>query len=422
MKVFKFGGGIIKDAASVRRLPAILRLFPNDPLMVVISAMGKTTNALEDLTRLYFEGKNCSDSLQHVISYHKAILEDLFEDRSHEVFKKIASYFEELSSKLSVTPGLNYDFEYDRLIGYGEIISSLIVHHYLTDSGISNRWMDVRELIRTDSNYREANVDWSASEELTGKKLRPYYADTKGAQAIIVTQGFIAADADGNPTSLGREGSDYTAGIFGHLLDAREVIIWKDVPGVLNADPLHFRDTVKLEEISYNEAMELAYFGAKIIHPKTIKPLQDKEIPLEVRSFDAPSAPGTLIYTKADHDAKVPSFIVKQAQTLVSLSTRDHSFITENHLDEVFRLISDHSVRINLVQNSAVSLSICLDQSRNLPSFLAELKKKYHVRYNENLLLITIRHYTPAAIEKGVRGRKILLEQRSRATVQFVVD
>jgi aspartate kinase len=424
MRVFKFGGASVKDAESVRNVADILSRFQQGPLVVVLSAMDKMTNAFEQLAEYSFHGQQTLFKKQFTLiqAFHLNVLKDLFPDQKHSAWKRIRLLFDEIETFAGHTGKNSFDHWYDSLVPFGELLSTSIVSSYLEASGLKHRLIDARKIIRTNNVYRDARVLWlettSKIQHVIGNAILP----DKGKKSFVLTQGFIGSDPQGNTTTLGREGSDFTASIFAYALDAKEVVIWKDVPGLLNADPAIFRETVKIDRISYSDAIELAYYGAKIIHPKTIKPLQNKNISLFIKSFSNPDLPGTLIN---DSDIKyelVPSYIFKFNQTLISITPRDFSFINEENLFDVFGLFSQFHVHINLMQNSAISFSVCIDgDNAGFQSLILALQQQYKVKYNQNLDLITIRNYDQAAIEKAVNQRLILLEQRSRSTVQLLV-
>jgi aspartate kinase len=422
MKVFKFGGGVLHSADTVRKIPGILGMFNGEPLIIVVSAFGKTTNSLEDLIQSCFNKDGHSAFLlKKIIDYHAGMLDDLFPDGNHPVYNDIKVYGDELNKIVLSEPIGSFSQFYDQVIVYGELISSRIVSCFLAGQGLENVWIDIRRVLKTDSTFREAVVDWESSQAGADREIRPLLDKQVNKNPLVVTQGFIASDRQGLSTSLGREGSDYTASILASLLDASLVITWKDVPGILNADPKHFHKTVKLDEISYAEATELAYYGAKVIHPKTVKPLQNKGIPMQVRPFDDPLSSGTLIHKNAATESLIPSFIFKFDQVLISVSTRDLSFIDEKVFNDVFGLLSQYAIHMNIIQNSALTLSFCIDNHTNLHALLAGLQVHYSVRYNEALELITIRHFNEKARELVVQGRQVLLEQQNRTVVQYVV-
>lgn len=418
MIVMKFGGASVNNAGSVKNAVEIINNYQDQSLLVVVSAMGKTTNAFEQLLNAcLFEQVRISEIYEQIRSYHLQIIGDLFRP-GHQVYSSVEKLFLDINTRIESKLSDNYDFEYDQLISYGELISATILNSYLNECGIKSYLFDARELINTDDHYREARVNWEISEKNITKKLS-YLTEETGQTAV--TQGFIASDGK-YMTTLGREGSDYTAAIFAYALSASEVIIWKDVPGLLNADPKYFPEAEKLEEISYGEAIELAYYGATIIHPKTIKPLQNRNIPLRVKSFINPDEVGSNI-SKSEHSADtIPSYIFKKEQVLLSISPKDFSFIAEDNLHHIFGVFSRLHIKLNLMQNSAISFSVCFDKDRNKLSLLLDaLKDVYQLKYNENLDLITIRHYNQQTINKLVNNRQILLEQRSRVTIQLVV-
>lgn len=417
MKVFKFGGGVLNSAEAVKKIPSVINLYPDDPLIIVVSAFGKTTNALEDLISARLEQKNTEVIFQKIFDYHREITKGLFSPGYTSEKDFGTGLREMLKQELPASPA---EF-YDRVICFGELISSQIVSEFLEREGYQPFWADIRDVIKTDSNFRDAAVDWQSSRKKAGMILAPVLGKAGRNRPIIVTQGFIGSDALGRSTSLGREGSDYTASILANLLDANEVITWKDVPGILNADPKHFRQTVKLDQISYAEATELAYYGAKVIHPKTVKPLQNKGIPMQVRSFGHPSEPGTLINADATTDTSIPSFIFKFDQVLISLTTRDLSFINEQVFNDVFSLLSRLFLHVNIIQNSALTLSFCVDNHPNTEKLIAGLQEYYTVKYNRGLELITIRHANEKASELVLQGKEVLLEQQNRTVVQYVV-
>jgi aspartate kinase len=424
LKVFKFGGASVKDADSVRNVASILKNYAPEKLVVVVSAMGKTTNLLEKVLNAWYESdERLPVFVQEVINFHQAITTALFPDKKHVAHFKTDLLFGELEGNLSMPPSLDYDFDYDQIVSFGELISTAIVSEYLIAEGFNCRLFDVRELISTDNSWRSAKVDW----EISGKQIRHHVSGFFEVQtqtpAVALTQGFLGSTPDGATTTLGREGSDYTAAILAHALHADEMVIWKDVPGLLNADPKYFSVTQKLSSISYAEAIELAYYGATIIHPKTIKPLQNKDIPLRLKSFLDPISDGSLIHHNTAADSLIPSFIFKVDQVLVSIRPRDFSFIDERNLSEILAVFASTSVHISLMQNSAISFSVCVDNNpRRLEQLFALLGKKYEIRYNTKLELITIRHYDQATIERVLEeGKSVLLEMRSRVTAQFVV-
>lgn len=413
MKIFKFGGASTKDAEGIRNVLKILKELGPKEKLVVISAMGKTTNALEDVVQEYLQKGTFQNSLQPIKEYHNEILEELFEKKDYPVFSRVREFFAELENFLDYNKSTQYDFVYDQVVIYGELIAASIVSQFLHRSGVRNSWLDARNCIKTDSTYRDAQVQWPETQERILKSVKIY--------DLTVTQGFIGADTNNFSTTLGREGSDYTAGIFAYCLSADSVTIWKDVPGVLNADPRTFQNPVLLEQISYEEAIELAFYGASVIHPKTLQPLQRKEIPLYVRSFLNPSKEGTAVKKGQALLPQIPCFIVKKNQVLISLSSLDFSFIMEESISHIFSLFHRNQVKVDLIQNSAISFSVCVDNKfNNLEKLINELKANFRVTYNTGVSLYTIRHFDDKAIEELEKDKKILLKQTTRETVQIV--
>ena len=415
MRVFKFGGASVKDANSVRNVLSVLQKVGHNETLVVVSAMGKTTNALEVVIEQY---RNKDVKLNNTISElrtnHKAILTDLFENNPHSIFSTIDAIFDDLSLLLKRNKSPKYDYIYDQVVSYGEIISTTILSAYFEFKGVANQWVDARNLIKTDSTYRDAKVDWSETQEAITTLI-----DKK---ALTITQGFIGADTNNFTTTLGREGSDYSAGIFAYCLNAESVSIWKDVPGVLNGDPRVFENTKLLNQISYEEAIELAFYGASVIHPKTLQPLQQKEIPLYVKSFINPEEKGTAVSKGQTLEPFIPCFIVKKNQVLISLSSLDFSFIVEENISEVFSLFHKYQIKVDLIQNSAISFSVCVDNKfGHLKELITELKAKFKVSFEENVSLYTIRHFNTEAAKQLEKNKEILLKQLGTETYQIVV-
>ncbi len=420
MKVFKFGGASVKDASAIRNVLKIMSLFPDEEILVVLSAIGKTTNKLEEIHQAYHSMDKLTflKSIAELEKFHVDLLNELFKTNSNLIYNKIEVVFNKLKAKFNLPHSQNFSFEYDQIVSLGEVLSSYILSAYLSKNNFSAMWIDARELIQTDNNFQEANVDWKKTEIAISKKILPKIKENK----LLITQGFIGATADGESTTLGREGSDYSAAIFAYCCNAESVTIWKDVPGMLNADPKYFENTKKLDKISYKEALELSYYGASVIHPKTIKPLQNKGIPLYVKSFLEPLNEGTIIHANKENDKLIASFIVKHNQVLFSFTPNDFSFIVEENLSILFKGLSACSAKINLMQNSALSFSILLDELKiNKEKILEYFKKEYTIKYNEGLELITIRHYDEQIISKMTKGKVILVEQKTRETARFVV-
>jgi aspartate kinase len=417
MRVFKFGGASVRDAAGIRNVSEIIQqsLMGSPELVVVVSAIGKTTNALEAVLESYRAGQLAEAQVrwQAIVAAHEQVAADLL--LPDERLTPLRGTFAAGTALLGTYPTASYDETYDRIVSLGEVLSTQLVATYLTYNGLPVQWADARQLIRTDATFREGRVDWAVTEQ----QVQTFFGQKD--PGVVLTQGFIGSTPGGQTTTLGREGSDYSAAIMAYCLGAESVTIWKDVPGVLNADPRYFDETVLLPALTYQDATELAYYGATVIHPKTIKPLQNKGIPLYVRSFVRPDAPGTLVGAPNVPDP-TPSFIFKVNQLLISLHPTDFSFIAEDNLSLIFNLFAEAGVKINLMQNTALNFSVVVDTrpDRN-PALLDKLRQHFRVNYNENLELITIRHYDAATIERVLVGKTMLLEQKSRSTVQLVV-
>ena len=414
MRVFKFGGASVKDALGVKNLVSVLEQVGHENTLIVISAMGKTTNAMEVVIGNYFNNQaELQSALQEVVKYHNQIIFDLFENEMHPVFNTVKTLFDELKAFLKTNKSPDYNFVYDQVIGYGELVSTTIISAYLNEVGYKNNWIDVRQLIKTDDYYRRANVNWDQTQTniLT-------HVNTK---QLNITQGFLGSDKNNFTTTLGREGSDYTAAIIAYCLNAESVTIWKDVPGVLNADPRYFENAQLLNVISYTEAIELAFYGASVIHPKTLQPLQRKEIPLHVKSFIQPQNNGTVVKKFKGIDPVVPCFILKQNQVLISLSTLDFSYVVEENISEIFNLLSKYKMKVDVIQNSAISFSVCFENNyNNLDPLLLHLKAKFKVTCHDNVSLYTIRHFNEQAIQNLEKGKSVLLKQMYQNTVQIV--
>jgi len=415
MRIFKFGGASVKNAEGVKNLVKVLSETGHENTLLVVSAMGKTTNAMEAIVNAYFEDEGqIKPTLQETIDFHNEILLHLFKNSKHPIFEKVKSLFDEVSGFLAWNKSPNYSFVYDQVVGYGELVSTTIISAYLKEIEIQNNWLDVRNFIKTDSSYRDVSVNWERTQEKVSKGI-----DKK---KLNITQGFLGSDDNNFTTTLGREGSDYTAAILAYCLNANSVTIWKDVPGVLNADPRYFKETQLLNKISYREAIELAFYGASVIHPKTLQPLQQKEIPLHVKSFINPKNPGTTVGKGIGIEPKVPCFIVKKNQVLMKLSSLDFSFIVEDSISELFKLFHEYKMKVDLIQNSAISFSVCVDNRfGRLKELLPLLKGRFKVVHHEGVSLYTIRHFTEKAIDSLQNGRQVLLEQRGTETIQLVV-
>jgi len=415
MRIFKFGGASVKDADGVKNVVRVLQEVGHDNTLVVVSAMGKTTNAMEAIVDAYFVDKNSvKTTIQDVIKYHNDILSDLFSNAKHPIFNKVKTLFDEVQGFLVWNKSPHYNFVYDQVVGYGELVSSTIISAYLNEAGLKNNWLDVRELIKTDNSYRDTTVDWDSTQANVSKIVNQ--------KVLNITQGFLGSDNNNFTTTLGREGSDYSAAILAYCLNATSVTIWKDVPGVLNADPRYFKETQLLNKISYREAIELAFYGASVIHPKTLQPLQGKEIPLHVKSFINPTNEGTTVGKGIGIEPEVPCFIVKKNQVLMKLSSLDFSFIVEDSISELFKMFHEYKMKVDLIQNSAISFSVCVDNKfGRLEELLNNLKSRFKVNCQEDVSLYTIRHFNTKAIESLLNGYEVLLEQRGKETVQFVI-
>jgi len=418
MQVFKFGGASVKDADSVKNVSSILKRFASEPTIVVISAMGKITNKLEELVQAYMSRQTNTEAiLSEIKVFHHQILDTLFRDKNHPVFNEIENVFVEILWILEEEPSFSFNHHYDQIVAQGEILSTKIVSAYLNNDGLKNKWLDARGIIQTDNSYREGKVDYELSANLVHTQLLPLFK----TQQLVLTQGFIGGTSENYTTTLGREGSDYTAALLAYFTDAKQVTIWKDVPGVLNADPKYFKNTRKIDELTYHDAIELTYFGASVIHPKTIKPLQNKNIPLYVKSFLKPEEPGTLI-KEGEKGNSITSYIFKEGQILLSIQPKDFSFIAEDNLSTIFNLFSKYNVHIHMMQNSAISFSVCTDNDvQKIEPLIHELQQQFKVLYNTNVQLMTIRNYDQETVARLSENKIILIEQRSRHTHQMVI-
>jgi aspartate kinase len=414
MKVFKFGGASVSSAGAVRNSVNILKMYPGNKVLV-ISAMDKITNALEIVARRYFnQDPEVWTSFQEVKAYHDGIIADLWGEPTK--FPEIEKLFIQLSARIKSDRSLNFDYEYDQIVSFGELISTQIISLYYNKIGLQNRWIDVRNCLKTDDQFREANINWELSVRLA-KRIFTFESDD-----LYITQGFIGGTLTNQTTTLGREGSDYTAAILANLLDAEEVSIWKNVPGILNADPDFFSNTQKLDELSYKEAIELSYSGAKVIHPKTIKPLQNKNIPLFVKSFLEPEKSGTIIHAVEHPLDLVPVIIVKKNMALITLTPDDFSFISINSVADVFSLFAKYRLRVGLIQQSALDFSLAFDEpEQGIDNLIGQLQQKFEVKYNTGLDLVTIRYYTSESVAQIQKGRILYVEQKSRRTVRMLL-
>jgi len=419
MKVFKFGGASVNSAEAIKNVASILSHYTGENLVVVISAMGKMTNALEKVVdAAFFKKDTLETEIRFVENFHLEILKNLFPDRQHLVYPLVSGLFLKIRDEAQSTIK-NYDEFYDRIVPFGEILSTTIVSAFLSENGHKNLLLNARDVMITSARFRDAAVDWQLTKEKIMGRVNEIFTASENPVNLIITQGFIGSTPEGKPTTLGREGSDFTASVFAFCTHAVEVVVWKDVAGLLNADPVYFSDTVKIPSLSYREAIELAFFGAKILHPKTIKPLQNKSIPLRIKSFADPGAEGSIIHTGNPNEKFIPFLILKKDQMLISFSTRDFSFITEEKLHRLFGEFTRLNIKVNLMQNSAISFTVCVNHPRQkLAHLIDALKENFEIKYNEGLELLTIRHFNEETIERYLSGKKILLEQRSRRTYQ----
>lgn len=419
IEVYKFGGASVKDAAGIKNVAGIIKSHAHQQLLVVVSAMGKTTDLLIELSKAHYTGSSdVPDIFNKIKAYHDQVASELFDDPHHPVFDDISNTFVEIDWILEDEPYDNYDYLYDQMVSIGELASSRILSHYLNYTGVVSRWVDARNYIQTDNTYREGRVDWVKTSHLTESQLRPVVE-----KQVAVTQGFIGSTSENFTTTLGREGSDYSAAIFASCLQARSVTIWKDVPGVLNADPKWFDHTELIPRLSYRDAIELSYYGANVIHPKTIKPLQNNGIPLYVRSFLNPEAEGTVI-SDTEQSLTVPSFIFKVNQVLISIYPKDYSFIIEENLSHIFDTLHQHRIKVNTMLNTALSFSISVDNDDDakITGLLDKLRETYKIRYNKGLELVTIRYYNQETIDRVAVNKRVLLEVKSRYTCQMVMQ
>jgi aspartate kinase len=420
MKVFKFGGASVKDASAVQNVAKIVRLFEGEKLGIVISAMGKTTNAMETIVQALWDRdeERFTSLVDERKAFHLSIMNELFNGDKLAIFDEVDEIFSELKTKFSAPIPDNFDFEYDQLVSLGEVLSTKIVTAFLNFSGLNAGWADARTLIRTDRKHREAEVDWTISEE----RFQSDFLPRMEQHDMLITQGFMGHSPEGFTTTLGREGSDFTAGIIAYCCNAESVTIWKDVPGMLNADPKWFDNTIKLDKISFKEAIELSYYGASVIHPKTIKPLKNKSLPLYVKSYIQPEEDGTVIQSSTSDDHLIPSFIFKLDQVLFSFTPKDFSFIVEKNLSDIFDRLAKVDAKINLMQNTALNFSILLDEKKvDIDAIIALFEDSYEIRYNAGLELVTIRHYDQKTIDRVTVDKEVLLEQKTRETARLIV-
>jgi aspartate kinase len=420
MKVFKFGGASIENIERVKRVAEIIKEHSTSKLLVVISAMGKTTNALEKIVNAFFEN-NLADAkslFQDLEETHNAFALALVENKEHVIFDKLKDLYTEIDWMLADKPVRSYDYYYDQIVSIGELLSTSILSAYFNHIELKNEWVDIRDVMRTDDTYRDAVIDWDYTKNAAVNTFAPLFEKNN----IIVTQGFIGCTDENTSVTLGREGSDYTAAVLANILDAESVTIWKDVPSLLNADPKLFENTIPISVITYHEVIEMSYYGAQVIHPKTIKPLHNKNIPLYVKCFLDSKLPGTTIINTEEHIDYPPIFVLKKDQVLLSVTTKDYSFVTEDNLSQLYSIFHDLKIKVNLIQNAAISFVACIDNHpEKLSNLLKKLEHYFDIKRNENLTLLTIRHYTNDSIAEQTQDKIILLEQRTRSTIQMVV-
>lgn len=418
IKIFKFGGASIKDADGFRNVKKILERFRNEQLVLVVSALGKTTNALEEIVQTYFKRGNAIPLLNALKKKHLEILDQLFTDKSHPVYDVLNNAFVEIEWILDDVPAESFDYLYDQIVSIGEMASTRMLSAYLKENNLPVQWMDARDLIRTDNTYREGKILWDVTEQMVKDRIPSLLNEKKW----MLTQGFIGGTSENITTTLGREGSDYTAAILAYCMDAESVTIWKDVPGVLNADPRYFPAAQKIDKLGYLEAIEMTYFGATVIHPKTIQPLENKGIPLHVRSFLDPEEAGTVIAKKFDTLLLPSIMVLKKSQILISVSSKDFSFIAEENLGYIFTLLSRYRIKCNMMQNAAISFSFCADNEEpKIKPLLEELSQQFRTIINSKLELLTVRHYSDSVLSSLTAGRIILMEQKTRHTAQLVM-
>ena len=420
MKVFKFGGASVKSAEAIRNVASIISLYKGEKLAIVVSAMGKNTNAFEEISEALLS-KNESKFIALIderISFHNSILKELITNENNSIYGEVKTLFSSLKERIDQPIDRVPAFYYSAIVSLGEVLSTKIINAYLLQEGFNSLWKSATTLIRTENKYKDANINWEVTRALFHKNLMPEFDEVD----VVLTQGFMGHNDEGHVTTLSREGSDFTAGIIAHCCGSESVTIWKDVPGMLNADPKWFDNTIKLDSISFREAIELSYYGASVIHPKTIKPLQNKDIPLFVKSFINPKEEGTTIHSNTSNDHLVPSFIFNQNQLLLSISPKDFSFIGEQNLSDIFARLSSLEVKINLMQNSALSFSILIDEDKvDIKELIALFEDSYNVKYNSTLELITIRHYDDETIERCLVNKEVLLQQLTRETARIIV-
>ncbi|PUZ25999.1 aspartate kinase [Chitinophaga parva] len=419
MKVFKFGGASLASIERIQQVASIVRSFAGEKILIVISAMGKTTNELEKVVQHFYNGQKetALQLLQGIEAQHLQVARQLLHNPDNPVYAQLQQFYTEAEWTVGEQPVQSFDYYYDQLVSLGELLSTAIVSAYFNEAGLANAWMDVRDVFRTDDNYRDANIDWNVTQRNMTQKVVPLF----NALDLVITQGFIGSTDENESVTLGREGSDYSAAVFANMLDAESQTIWKDVEGLKNADPKLFPNTVNIPEITYSEVIEMAYYGAQVIHPKTIKPLQNKQIPLYVKCFLNKDLPGTRISETADTAQLPPIIVLKQNQVLLSITSRDFGFITEKSISNIYAIFHRLKIQINLMQNAAISFSCCIDHNaEKIEALIKVLQDAFKISYNEGLSLLTVRHYNQPLLDHLLQGKQQLLEQKSRHTVQVV--
>lgn len=420
MKVFKFGGASLESIERIKHVGEIVQSFPEDKILIVISAMGKTTNELEKVAQHFYMRKReiAAQLLFNIEQQHLLIAEQLLGNKTNALFGQLQEFFTEAEWTLGEKPLRPYDYYYDQLVGLGELLSTAIVSAYFNQAGLNNVWLDVRDVFRTDSTFRDANIDWEVTQRNVNEKVKPLFNTTN----VIITQGFIGSTDQNESVTLGREGSDFSAAVFANLLDAESQTIWKDVEGLKNADPKLFPNTINIPEISFSEVIEMAYYGAQVIHPKTIKPLQNKDIPLYVKCFLDKNLPGTVIKENVDVAQLPPLIVLKKNQVLLTITSKDFGFITEDKISDIYDIFHALKIKINLMQNAAISFSCCIDNTpEKIEQLIKTLHNHYKITYNEGLELLTVRYNKNGLLEELAKGKTILLEQRALQTTQLLM-
>ncbi len=421
MKVYKFGGASLKNAKGIQNIFSIIKEDRKQPLVIIVSAMGNTTNRLEKIVAHYYrhQWEIAAQLFYSLQKENTLIAKELMKEDAEPLLGKLKKIYSEMEWQLGEKAYQSFDYYYDQFISRGELISSLIIDAYLRQNKIDSHWLDVRTILRTDHSFREAKIDWEHSQNQVNTKVKPLIKK----ETVLLTQGFIAGTEEGATTTLGREGSDYTAALFANMLEAQSLTIWKDVEGLKNADPRLFKKTVAIPYINFNEVIEMAYYGAKVIHPKTIKPLQNKNIPLYVKSFLNKKHPGTVIQRGKENQELPPIVVLKNKQVLITIKTKDFSFISEKHLSMLYEILHQINIKINLIQTGAINCSFCINQRADkIEKLIKALHAHFNISYDEGLEILTIRHYKEELVHQLTKNKKILLQQKSRKTIQCVMQ